>query len=314
VKIHQLRQAPSPDLAAALERFEAKFRYPLGRDTRFRIAHGRSYVPFFAAIGDMTLLVAEQDGEVLGTLAGIRRPLRLPSGRICTTTYLCDLKVSPAERSGRTLLRLAQHMDACENHDGGAYSVVMDGTACTPSDYTGRCGIPRLGTAGEIGILRIAVPRDGNLPLTAKLSSLDEVDEALKSLILDAHLPLGGRPRVRSAMPPVALLAPDGLACGVVEDTRLGKRLFLDSGEEMLSAHLSHFAYATPDAGARLLRHALSVASRAGFPALFVALPIPRTGIMLQHLAGLQITVATASVFAHGVDHAKEWWIDTSEI
>ena len=108
MNFHLLSEAPPPELGAALERFEKLFLYPLGTHATFHIAHGQSYVPFFSAIGDLTLIVAERDGEVLGTLAGIRRPLRLPSGEVRTATYLCDLKVTPNERSGRVLLGLAR--------------------------------------------------------------------------------------------------------------------------------------------------------------------------------------------------------------
>src|SRR5262249_21308507 len=77
-----------------------------------------------------------------------------------------------------------------------------------------------------------------------------------------------GDPRERSVMTPVWLAAADGTACGCLEDTRRAKRLIADDDAEMISAHLSSFAYRNPQAGADLVRSALAYAEKLGYPAL----------------------------------------------
>src|SRR5262249_11759480 len=42
------------------------------------------------------------------------------------------------------------------------------------------------------------------------------------------------------------LVTSEGQACGLFEDTRRGKRLIADDGSQLISAHLSYFAFATP--------------------------------------------------------------------
>ena len=77
--IHELRTAPPPELADALERFEEQFHYPLGSDRFFRISHGEDYPRFFRAMGEGVCFVAERDGEVLGAMGAALRRLALPN-------------------------------------------------------------------------------------------------------------------------------------------------------------------------------------------------------------------------------------------
>src|SRR3954465_12466184 len=130
MKLHPLREAPPAWLAEALERLEARFTYPLGEKVRFRIRHGRDYMPFFKAMGDATVWVAERGGEVLGTLAAIPRTIHLPDGQSQRTAYLCDLKITSGPHAGRTLATLAQTVNTALAGIGirSAYSVVMTGT------------------------------------------------------------------------------------------------------------------------------------------------------------------------------------------
>src|SRR5262249_59538191 len=79
-----------------------------------------------------------------------------------------------------------------------------------------------------------------------------------------------GTPAERSSFPPLWLVQPDGSACGCLEDTRRAKRLVADDGREMVSAHLSCFAWNEIRSAATLLRAALGRAAALGFPALFV--------------------------------------------
>ena len=98
-----------------LEQFERQFTYPLGPSDSFSISHGSEYLNFFAAMGTATLLVAEDRGEIAGTMVIVRRQLMVrdpdSSGSRPTLReahYLCDLKVRPAARSSSALFRLLQ--------------------------------------------------------------------------------------------------------------------------------------------------------------------------------------------------------------
>lgn len=79
---------------------EAGIDYPLGHD-RFEIDHGSDYYAFFERMGQLELLAAFQDGELVGLLAFVLR--ELPDG---PGWYACDLKV----RADRRGLGLARHM------------------------------------------------------------------------------------------------------------------------------------------------------------------------------------------------------------
>ena len=111
-------------------------------------------------------------------------------------------------------------------------------------------------------------------------------------------------------MAPLPLVTPGGDACGMLEDTRRGKRLFLESGGEMVSAHLSGFAYETPEAGADLVAAAVV---RASGP-FFVALPLRQMEAMRPLLEGLEFTEAEACIYGHGLESGHDWWVDTAEI
>jgi hypothetical protein len=154
LQVHQLRWAPAPDLQARLEAFELQFDYPLGPDRRFSISHGDDYTRFFRAMGDATCLVAENSNGVAGTLAAITRRLVVPDGRIEEVTYLADLKIAPAARGGRALLRLARAALAISTTSIG-YCVVMGGTSVAPDAYTNRLGIPAFPAVGTIDVLRL---------------------------------------------------------------------------------------------------------------------------------------------------------------
>jgi hypothetical protein len=99
----------------------------------------------------------------------------------------------------------------------------------------------------------------------------------------------------------------------MLEDTRRAKRLFAEDGSEMLSAHLSYFAFADPESGLELLRIALGHAAARGYPALFVAVS---PTVVRELCAGLGpgVVVAPAVVFGAGLESGREWHINTSEI
>jgi GNAT superfamily N-acetyltransferase len=77
---------------------EAGIDYPLGSD-RFEIDHGSDYYAFFERMGQLELLAAFQDDQLVGLLAFVLR--ELPDG---PGWYACDLKVRP-DRRGLGLAR-----------------------------------------------------------------------------------------------------------------------------------------------------------------------------------------------------------------
>jgi hypothetical protein len=305
--------APSASLAGRLADFERQFDYPLGAADRFRISHGADYTRFFRAMGRATLLVMEEGAAIAGVLATVVRQLRGPDGSECEAVYLGDLKVAPSARGGRALAGLLR--GARDLHAGATagFSVVMEGTAVNPMQYTGRVGVPRFEPLAPLMVLRI--------PTT---NSVDESDvrtvseaigtEMYRKLSAGRISPVTISPGERAAHSPVWLALPDCSACGLLEDTLRAKRLIASSGAELLSAHLSAFASATPAAGARLLRRAATLAAGRDLPALFVAVPRGEADALLTALNLPDTICAPAAVYGTGLAAGVPWSVNTSEI
>lgn len=321
MKLHALSDTPTPSLGQALAAFEETFTYPLGVTQRFRISHGEAYLPFFQAIGDPLVLAAERDGEVLGTLACVRRRLEWRSdaaspAEAIMAHYLCDLKLRAASRGSMVLARLIRETKRGIEATGNlaCYCVVMEGTGRLPTDYTGRLGVPRFEMLGEIVILRLSSQRPLSRGTPSSLVGETEFSAVQQSLPRAGYVATGGNSSVRSLMAAQRIVTDDRQACGMIEDTRRGKRLFLEAGSELRSAHLSGFACATPQAGAALLRDAVARAADEGIPAVFTALPRRELLKLLPGLGGLEILQAPAVVYGHALKPGCDWWIDTAEI
>ena len=303
MNLHTLHEAPPDWLGAALERFEQQFVYPLGSGGSFRISHGREYLPFFSAMGRATLLVAEEAGEVLGTLARVERwiEFRAPAAMKQLVHYLADLKISPQARGGRVLARLMSAAKDQIEQTGSrsCYGIAMGGSARLPDAYTGRLGIPAFERLADLMILRIS-PGPSSAPPGTAIPAVEP---------LPACIVTGGRRELRSLMPPVPL------PCSAwLEDTRRAKRLWNGHGDEMLSAHLSSFYFDDPARGAAVIRAAVHELSRHALPALFTAVPLSRYPALRSELPGLQFTEAPAAVFGYRLSRDHDWWVDTAEI
>jgi hypothetical protein len=229
-----------------------------------------------------------------------------------TVVYLADLKLAPAARGGLVLARLFKALDRHLEVRMG-YGIVMDGTGSTPLDYTGRGPFPAFTRVGAVTVLKLAAaPSDEALPVVSR-ARLEEVHAQLACP--GSFLPSGGRPEIRSEHPPTALACAEGSACGLLEDTRLGKRLLLGPGQEIRAAHLSRLAWRTPEDGARLIRQACHGCADWGVPNLFLALSEAGTTDLMPLLGGLRYQVAPATVYGCGLDEeASEWWVDSAEI
>lgn len=299
-----------------LSDFERQFDYPLGEGDRFFISHGDDYTRFFRAMGEATCLVAEDGTGVVGTLAVTTRYLTTPAGRGVDAAYLADLKIAPKSRGGFVLKQLA-HAALAMTRVSAGYSVVMRGTRMVPDAYTDRIGIPAFRHLGAVDVLRIPVNIAAmKEPCVFEERPLSELDEVFLRHSRGSHAAMGdwGRRSERSSFAPKGFVSPDGNACGVVEDTLRSKRLFLTHGDELLSAHLSNFAFGHPESGSEVIRAALTVSCERRLPALFTAVPMHQTRALLESLGIKGITGAPADIYGIGLDAGLPWNINTAEI
>lgn len=300
----------SPSLQQALKEFEAGFEYPLDAHRTFRISHSPDYQSFFRAMGETSCFVAQDDAAVQGVLTTVRRELHLPNGQVTSALYVCDLKVCPGPARALTFLRLAAAARSAHESCRAAFSVVMRGSARLPDEYTGSLGLPLFQPLGDVAILRIpAAPgrdeAEGVAPETISCTFA-----TLASNIV--HTP--ARPRSEGArFEPLGLLSSNRRACGILEDTLTSKRLFTGD-QELLSAHLSSFAYATPEDGAQVVCTALSRCLERGIPALFLTLPAQQLDAWLAHNPFPNATVTGATIYGLGLPTGLPWTINTSEV
>ena len=327
MNFHYLREAPEPWLSQALQQFEKNFTYPLGSESSFQISHGASYLPFFQAMGEATVIVAEMNGTVLATLAIIRRELQQVShDGECeeqSAWYVCDLKLHPNSRQGILLARLfdqARNLVLAESIKSppGCYSVVMKGTGKLPTGYTGRLGIPVFRHLAEVMVLRISANTSISADMTSLLIGRAVLSDVASQLRKSGMMARPGTLTLRSEIDPQYLVDASGQACAVLEDTRRGKRLLLFDAQEMLSAHLSQFSYGCVTAATNLITNAIAVAQSFGLSAVFVAVPFSRAKSLItslsQHTTNLEIQQAPATVFGCHLPAECEWWVDTAEI
>ncbi len=317
MKVHQLPVPgpPSPALARALAEFEAPFTYPLGPGKCFRISHGEDYTLFFRAQGSAACFIAEQAGRVVGTLGTAIRQLWLPDGTERPTAYLGDLKITPQARGGAVLIQLARAAETwLRPKVESGFGVVMGGTSLAPDAYTGRAGIPGFQDLGKLMVLRFSSGHEGVKTGPGQFLTTREAGlTAYRRLSRDRYACPVGAAQVRSEIPPVWLLHPDGAACGMLEDTRKAKRLILPEGLELLSGHLSCFACSAVSAGAELIRVARHHAASLGLPALFVAVAEPDAQELRATLDDLKVLAAPATVYGAGLTPGV-WNINSSEI
>lgn len=294
--------------ASGLAAFERAFWYPLGKSERFRIEHGRDYLRFFRAQGPAVCFLAETGGKVVGAVSAAIVALRFPDGRSRPCAYVGDLKILPEARGGIVLSSLSRALAAwARPRCRAAYSVVMAGTRTEPPTYTGRAGLPAFTRLADLSVWRLRPPRSGARPSSAAPPA---AKARHKRLSKNRFASPGGSARLRSRTPPKWILNSDGSACGLFEDTRRAKRLFSESGKEIVSAHLSSFACQNARSGAALVRSALGECRARRIPALFVCLP-PRDAALVKEFEG---TEARAAVFGTGLPKGFLWNFNSAEI
>jgi hypothetical protein len=320
MNLHRLQTSPPEWLGIALEEFEREFSYPLGDGVSFHVVHGRQYVAFFQAMGEAMVFVAERDGRVLGTVAVILRRLLSPKGKKTPVYYVCDLKVTRSRASGPVLARL---MHAVRDHvlrTGVApvYGIVMDGTARLPTQYTGRVDIPRFEPMAQLAVLRIPTEVNDAWAEACESVSHDNVENLREYLNLGAWSSPTCASELRSEMTALPLMSQYADGCGVLEDTRLGKRLMMHDGTEMRAAHLSWLGCGKPIAAMAVIQSARAIARQQGFPSLFVSLPHTEVfaGLIRSLVRKHGALLAPATVYGTGFPPSTntDWWVNTSEI
>ncbi len=310
MRIFALDTRPDEALARSLARFEQQFTYPLGETQRFHVSHGDDYPKFFRALGRARCFFAEREGAIIGSLAVVVRKITLPNGTDRDAVYIADLKIAPHARGGRTLLRLATEAAAWVGESAPLhFGVVMDGTAVTPDRYTGRAGLPFFRAVAKTVVLRLSTLGPRHDPAVKDTDS-QSATACYRKLSAGRYATPGGTSAERSSVAPVWLTNNDGSACGCLEDTQRAKRLILEDGTEMISAHLSCFAYREVRAGASLIRAALARARELGFPAMFTAV----TATEAKSFGGIRAAIAPATVFGDGIARNREWNVNTAEI
>jgi len=308
---------PDALLSEALQRFERQFSYPLGSDRRFCIDHRGDDRRFFQALGEAVLAVQTEGGTVAGLVGAALRTLVAPGGQERQVLYVGDLKISLEARGGRTLLRLIRLIqDWATPRAQAAYAIVMDGTAATPADYTGRLGVPAFRAVAQSTLLWLRTDRPlPHVPDAVAVGAIepDAGRALLSSLAAGHHHAVGVDSALRSALAPRWVCTPDGRGCAVLEDTRTAKRLVDLGGAEMRSAHLTCCARDALTAR-ELIGHGLSIAGELGYEMLFVAVagsdvPLHQATFAQQLLALAPLTVYAAGEWAPG-----PWLISSADI
>jgi len=309
INVIKFDSVPS-DLNEKMSEFEQSFRYPLGDSGTFSISHGDDYSRFFRAMGKSRIYLACYQGEIVGSLAMVQRPL-CQNGKTVNSLYIGDLKIK--RKNGRILYCLIKeaHDDNIELRDIPQYGVMMKGTEKRPSDYTGRMGLPKFKNMGEVAIIRIPVINEAGqkkydqIGLPGAIALAEELRQTKYSFPM-------GRPKIRSLNVPQGFCLSDKTAVCILEDTLTAKRLFNDKGNEIVSGHLSSFQYGSAREGLELIKAIMPEAAENSYPALFFSVPLEDKEIFLNGIEGAHC--APAFVYGRNMEKAKRWQLNTSEI
>ena len=290
--------------------FESSFFYPLGPGADFRISHGEDPLRYFRSLGPAAMALVESENSILGTISAAVVSLTTPDGARVPAAYFGNLKVRRDARGRFVLARLLRAIWRWSSpRTDAAFAVVMNGSAVTPEAYTGRGGIlPPFRPAAHCGYLRL-------LTASARESESCEVDDERGARLFERLARPAFRmepkdPAARSSIEPFWLALPDGSACARVEDTRAAKKLFRENGGEIVSAHVSRLAYASPGSARRIVEAARATARRRGYEGIFSYWPdeFPWTGdpACVESTPGL-------SVWTHGLPNGP-WRLWSSEL
>lgn len=316
IQIHFYTETPPSKISKALAEFERQFVYPLGNQRTFRIVHSEDYSLFFRAMGKGGCLVAESNGIVLGVIGFALRDLLFPDGTIQSTLYIGDLKIDPNARGGRIFYRLAQALQERSSQVPYAYGIVMDGTNQTPLAYTGRAGLPLFEKIRKITLFRVPcssqiVPNE--LPENF-LTTEEEGYACYQDCTKGQYASGKSFSERRSQISAIWLKTKENSACGRLEDTRIAKRLITEEGEEIISAHLSYFAYRDQISAKRLICMAQYYAFEQDIPYFFVSIDTTEVAPFLDFFEKLQAYPASATIYGKNFEKELLWSVNTAEI
>lgn len=311
MNIGELSNQTPLELAEKFSLFERCFTYPYGKEKCFRIDHGKDYNAFYRAMGNARTYYLEKDNKIIGAIGSAIKKARI-YGQKVNLAYIGDLKVIPEYQGSRVILHLLNALKPfLEKHADAAYCVVMDGTDVTPSDYTGRGDIPLFKPISKRYIIRFQtdasvthtpvhnVPESEGWKLFSELINNVRFSEPADCSLRSEHV--------------AYWISDQATAGGMLEDTQKAKRLYLENDDEMLSSHLSYFAFSQELSGIAVIVHALNVSKERGYPAMFVALNEGEYACLASRLTSINHEVATATVYSTNT-LPDNFPINTSEI
>ncbi|MCF8462663.1 MAG: GNAT family N-acetyltransferase [Rickettsiaceae bacterium] len=309
MQIIELSTPIHSSLSHKVSEFERLFTYPLGQDRYFRIDHSPNYDAFYKAMGEAHTYYALYHDKIVASISYVIRTVKLHD-HIDKVAYLGDLKIHPDHQATRLFFSIAKHLQPIlEREVSSAYGIVMDGTINTPEQYTGRLGIPKFERLKEVYVLRFDTKNcdtstDSHISKESCFETYQNLSSKPFASISNSHM--------RSAIAR-EWFSTSKLACGMLEDTRLAKRLFLESGEELRSAHLSYFVYDDVQQGFLVIKSALKRSFQLGFPAMFLALSKQQMDDLESHLIGTSYSMAKAAIYGTQKTYG-EITINTAEI
>lgn len=315
MNLHELHGPPSAELAQKLRKFQTRFRHPLPRNSFYRVFPAGDYTRLYCSLGEACCLVAERDGEVIGSLGAALTPLLMPDGSERRVFYVLDVLLVPSARKGTALFRMLQRAwDWARPHTSLIFSLALDKTEVKPSEYTGRLGLPKLEQVGRFALCRIptATARSAR---TEQLMAPREAARACYRELCRGRYAMTGPPHLRrSQMTPVWFMQPDGSACGRLEDRWMARRLIRQDGTPLKPCYLSCFAFRAPEAGLEILLAGLRHAAQRGYHFLYVALEAGDAEALGRMIPTTTALGAPGGVYAHGFAAGPPWNINSAEM
>ena len=302
-----------------LREFEQQFWYPLGESREFRIEHPSLYTDFFNSMGDAHCFVALREGEVVGILSSVMRTLVAPTGKSSQVAYVADVKITKELQGSTLLYRLARtailwlRPQICS-----AYSVVMDGTAVTPKQYTGRVGVPQFSWSGRVHLLSFSTTTD--FPWVSNVEEIPLKQSAELSGIEPRRTTTDGpswatmNPSLRALEVPVWLVDRQTSTCVLLEDTRRAKKLYDRHQSEYRYSHLTYPSYTEPEHLVQLFPHACARSQSLGFSHIFVAVPDIHFVAIQSKLENLEYETYSASIYGVSLNEDFPYLVNSSEI
>jgi len=318
-QIFRLTAEEIAEFSPMLQDFECQFWYPMGESREFRIEHPSLYTDFFSSMGDAYCFVALREEEVVGVLSSVIRTLVAPNGKTSQVAYVADVKITKDLQGSTLLYRLARTAILwLRPQITSAYSVVMDGTAVTPKQYTGRVGVPQFSWVGRVHLLSFSTTT--NFPWMSRITehplNVSSAESGIEPRRTSTAVPTWAsmNPLLRAQEGPVWLVDQQTNACALLEDTRRAKKLYDRQHAEYRYAHLTYLSYADPEHIVRLIPHACTRSHSSGFTHLFVTVPDTHLAAVQSHLEDIEHNAFSASIYGVSLSEDFPFLVHSSEI